>query len=101
MSFLKKLLPLFKYYSSIKEIKPIFNHQDMELTEAEKQQQTEQQQIPTEENKPKEEEEFNVGVNGVTSTNNKEIDYNKLIEKFGCSPLTEAHVQRIQKLTGK
>jgi len=48
-----------------------------------------------EEGKPEAEEEFNVGVNGVTNSTNKEIDYNKLIEKFGCYPLTSAHIERI------
>lgn len=40
--------------------------------------------------KEKEEEDdgFNVGVYGATSTNNKEIDYDKLTKKFGCSPMT-------------
>ncbi|MCB0369459.1 MAG: hypothetical protein KDD45_08420 [Bdellovibrionales bacterium] len=41
------------------------------------------------------EEDFDVNPYKMTTKENKEIDYNKLIEKFGCSHVTEAHVQRI------
>lgn len=37
----------------------------------------------------------------MTTTSNKEIDYDKLIQKFGCSKFTQEHVARIEKLTGR
>ena len=46
-------------------------------------------------------EDFVVNPYTMTSVSNKEIDYNKLTEKFGCSPMTEELVQRMEKLTGK
>ena len=66
----------------------------MDLTEEEKKQEqkeTVEKKEETTENKMEEKEEedgFDVGVYGATSTNNKEIDYEKLTKKFGCSPMT-------------
>ena len=37
----------------------------------------------------------------MSSKTNKEIDYNKLIEKFGCYHVNPEHIQRFEKLTGK
>lgn len=48
-----------------------------------------------------EEDDFEVNPYSVTSANNKEINYDKLIQKFGCSHLTPDLVERIEKLTGK
>lgn len=46
-------------------------------------------------------EDFIVNPYTISSGTDKEIDYNKLIQKFGCFPLTEELVQRIEKYTGK
>jgi len=35
----------------------------------------------------------------ISSASGKEIDYNKLIDKFGCYHVTEEMIQRIEKLT--
>lgn len=48
-----------------------------------------------------EEEDFVVNPYTTTTTGNKQINYNKLIEKFGCYHVTPELIQRIQKLTGK
>lgn len=37
----------------------------------------------------------------VVNETGKEIDYNKLLNKWGCSAIDEAMIARIQKLTGK
>lgn len=37
----------------------------------------------------------------VEASSNKGIDYAKLIDKFGCSPLTDELIQRMEKITGK
>ncbi|KXJ13302.1 tryptophan--tRNA ligase, cytoplasmic [Exaiptasia diaphana] len=37
----------------------------------------------------------------VVAADNKGIDYNKLIRQFGCSALSQSHLDRIEKLTGK
>ena len=47
----------------------------------------------------KEEDDFVVNPYTISSSTNKEIDYNKLIEKFGCYHITEEQIQRIEKYT--
>lgn len=37
----------------------------------------------------------------ISNTSNKEIDYEKLLNKFGCYPITEDIITKIEKLTGK
>ncbi len=47
----------------------------------------------------KEEDDFVVNPYTISSSNNKEIDYNKLIDKFGCYPVQQNLIDRIEKLT--
>ena len=51
--------------------------------------------------KEEEEDDFEVTPYTTTSKGNKEIDYNKLIQKFGCYHLPQELVDRMEKLTGK
>ena len=37
----------------------------------------------------------------VENKTNKDIDYTKLIKKFGCFKVTNDHITKIEKLTGK
>ena len=43
----------------------------------------------------------NVDAWNVTAKDNKGIDYEKLIVKFGCDRLTKDLIERLEKVTGK
>lgn len=38
---------------------------------------------------------------GIQAATNKGIDYDKLIERFGCYPITDEIKQKIEQLTGR
>ncbi len=47
------------------------------------------------EEKKEQEDDFKVNPYEISSTGNKEIDYTKLIQKFGCYALTQQLVDRM------
>ena len=55
--------------------------------------------VVQEEKKETKDEDF-VTAFGITATSDKGIDYDKLIEKFGCSPMNDELRQKIEVLTG-
>ena len=54
-----------------------------------------------ENNKTEEEEEDVVDPWTVSSKSDKGVDYDKLIQRFGCSAIDEDLIKRIEKLTGR
>ncbi|KAJ3674642.1 hypothetical protein LUZ60_005258 [Juncus effusus] len=57
--------------------------------------------IPKQEKKEEEEEEEQVITPWEVSAKGGKIDYDKLVDKFGCQRLDESLIQRFERLTGK
>jgi tryptophanyl-tRNA synthetase len=53
------------------------------------------------EEKTEEVDEDSVDPWNIKAKSNEGVDYNKLIEKFGSSPIEKSMIERIEKLTGK
>lgn len=45
-------------------------------------------------------EDFEIDPNKFVNTSDKEVDYSKIIKKFGCSAITPELIQRFEKVTG-